>query len=157
MKKLFIQLSILAIVILFTSCTKHSYDEWVILNNTEYLVAVYAYDTNSEDDLNDESFVIQANSEYKVIKIISPPRDWEFPGIFKYPVIDSVVIIFNNERIIIQTCEYGDGAACQFPRNIMDHDNREDYIKTDINRNSYRFTYTLTQADYERAVPFEAK
>lgn len=163
MKKIVLQLSILAIVILFTSCTKHSYDEWVILNNTEYPVAVHAYDTDREDGLFDESFIIQANSEYNVPKG-NRGRYHELPGIFKNSDVDSVAIIFNNERIIIQTCdyEYGDdslrfGAACQFPRNIMDHDNREDYIKTDINRNSYRFTYTITQADYERAVPFEAK
>lgn len=162
MKKIIIQFSILAIVILFTSCNKTWYDDWVILNDTEYLVAVYAYDTDREDDLFDDSFVIQPNSEHKVLKG-NRGRYWDPPGIFNWEV-DSVAIIFDNERIIIQTCDYeaGDdglryGVACHFPRNIMDHDNREDYIKTDINRNSYRFTYTLTQADYERAVALEAK
>lgn len=162
MKKLFIQLSIPAIVILFTSCNKISHDDWVILNDTEYLVAVYAYDTDREDDLFDDSFLIQANSEYKVPKG-NRGRYWDPPGIFNWEV-DSILIIFDNERIIIQTCDYEVvddgllyGAACQFPRNIMDHNNREDYIKTEINRNSYRYTYTITEADYERAVPVEAK
>lgn len=162
MKKLFTQLSILAMVILFSSCEKAWYDDWIISNNTEYLVAVYAYDTDREDDLFDASFVIQPNSEYKVLKG-NRGRNRESQGIINWEV-DSVAIIFDNERIIIQTCdyEYGDdslrfGAACQFPRNIMDYNNREDYIKTEINRKSWRFTYTITQADYERAVPIEAK
>jgi hypothetical protein len=163
MKKIIIQLSILTIVILFTSCDKTWYDDWVILNDTEYLVEVYAYDTDREDDLFDDSFVIQPNSEHKVPKGRSGV-DADYQGIFKNPDADSVAIIFNNERIIIQICDYDGsddgrryGAACQFPRNIMDFYNREDYIKTEINRNSYRFTYTITQADYERAVPIEAK
>lgn len=162
MKKLFTQLSILAMVILFSSCEKAWYDDWIISNNTEYLVAVYAYDTDREDDLFDASFVIQPNSEYKVLKG-NRGRNRESQGIINWEV-DSVAIIFDNERIIIQTCdyEYGDdslrfGAACQFPRNIMDYNNREDYIKTEINRKSWRFTYTITQADYERAVALEAK
>lgn len=163
MKKLILKLSILAMVILFSSCEKAWYDDWIISNNTDYLITVYAYDTDRENDLFDASFLIQANSEYKVLKG-NRGRNRDFQGIFKDDGVDSVAIIFNNERIIIQTCdyEYGDdslrfGAACQFPRNIMDHNNREDYIKTDINRNSYRFTYTITQADYERALPMEAK
>lgn len=79
------------------------------------------------------------------------------PGIFEYPEVDSVLIIFDNKRIIIQTCEYEGGSACHYPRNLMDYDNREDYVQTEISTNSYRYTYTITEADYEKAVPIEAK
>lgn len=87
MKKLVLQLSILTVVILFTSCNKISHDDWVILNDTDYPVAIYAYDTDREDGLFDESFVIQANSEYKVPKG-NRGRNHEYPGIFKNYEVD---------------------------------------------------------------------
>lgn len=75
-----------------------------------------------------------------------------------YSGIDSVTIIFDNQRIIVQYCdEMRELAVCDIERNIMRDDNEEYFVKTEVEKRTTRYTYTLTEADYERAVAIEAK
>ncbi len=82
----------------------------------------------------------------------------EYQGVFTMGV-DSVVINFNNERNIIQSCALEDGAGCNFDRNIMNSGNEQDFIKRKRGKESghqqYSFTYTITEEDYNNAVPIE--
>jgi hypothetical protein len=155
MKKLMI--IILIPVFFLCACEKSWYHEYIISNDTNVEVTIYAYDTDVEPVFNSDVININAKSQYSVLK--GNGIDMDYQGVFTIGEVDSVVINFNNERSLIQSCafEYGDG--CNFDRNIMNFRNEQDFIKRNRGKASgqqqYSFTYTITQEDYNNAVPIE--
>lgn len=144
-------------IFFFCACEKSWYNEYVIFNNTDYKITISAYDTDVEPVYKSDFFTIDARSHYSVLK--GNGIDIDYQGVFNIGEIDSVVINFNDERMIIQSCEleYGDG--CNFDRNIMNYNNETDFVKTKIGKTSghieYRYTYTITEEDYNNAVAIE--
>jgi len=150
-------LLILFIIFFLCSCEKSWYHEYVIINDTDYNVTISAYDTDVNPTFNSDVITINPGSSYSVLKGNGLNADYH--GVFTIGEIDSVVIIFNNERSIIQTCNFEYGDACKFDRNIMDYNNESDFVKTKKGKSQgkqeYRFTYTITEEDYNNAVPIE--
>ena len=86
--------------------------------------------------------------------------DTDSPGIFPITT-DSVVIQFGSEKIAIQTCEGFFKEECTVERNIVNYWDEVNYIKKIIGREcgdkEYRYTYTITEEDYNNAVPIVDK
>lgn len=155
LNRISILFSFTAIIFLSSGCEKTWSDEYIIVNDTGYNVSIFAYDTKKDPFTENETFVINSSFEYKILKGRGFQAD--YPGIFKYPETDSVIIKFNNEKIIIQSCEFSQHISCDFDRSLMNYLNEEDFVKTEFEGRGTRYTYTIAEADYERAVPFEAK
>ena len=172
MKKIFITLS--AILLLgLNACETVYYYEYSIENETNYSIKIEGYDrfeivysndglTNTKTRNNDyltevEIINIQPNSNYSVFKGLGFVAEGQ--GVFGNVGIDSVNIIFDNQKALVQYCDEESLRNCYFERNIMNIDT--EYERVETGRSSgeieYSFTYTITVADYERAVPFEAK
>jgi hypothetical protein len=143
------------LIVLLASCEKTWYDEFVIVNSTNHQVLIDAYDTDIESELIHESINIAPKGNYSIFK--GNGFHGDIPGIFKDDEIDSVRIVFDNNKVIIQSCDYPSGVACEFSRNIMNFNNKEDYIVTKRGKSQgiqqYRYTYTITEEDYSNAVP----
>lgn len=153
--KISILFSFTAIIFLFSGCEKIWSDEYIIVNNTDYTISIFAYDSQTDPYTENETFSINNYSEYKILKGRGYHAD--YPGVFKNPETDSVIIKFNNEKIIIQSCEFSQHISCDFDRSLMNYLNEGDFVRTEFEGRGTRYTYTITEADYERAVPFEAK
>ncbi len=139
------------LLVLLASCERTWYQEFVVINDTNHQVLIDAYDTDVESGLIHESFEIAPKGNYSIFKGTGFHPD--VPGIFKDGEIDSVRIVFNNNKVIIQRCDARAGAACEFSRNIMNYNNRQDYTVTKQGNNRYKYTYIITEEDYDNAVP----
>ncbi len=157
----------LRVVILFLipiwGCEKDYYWEYKIINQTGYPIQMEGYDCinlsnnarNGNVEDSKEVIRIEASGIFTVTRargINSEPT-----GIFDNMGIDSVNIIFDSERIIIQYCELTSLSDCTIPGNIAGYETAYEKIKTgrSTGENEYRFIYTITEEDYNYAVPFE--
>ncbi len=151
------------ILIFLMGCEKVYYWEYVILNKTSYTITIKGYDRIdlnykrlTEINGSAETIVIQPFQKYETTRARGLNGD---PlGVFENMGIDSVNIIFNNEKILIQQCDEPSLTVCSnIIKNVADYDN--EYTKEKTGRssgeNEYRFTYTLTEEDYNNAVPIE--
>lgn len=158
----------LLFILIFSGCEKIYYYEYVIKNETNNYIKIVGYDRfefiytqnetiikrNSDLLLESESISIDPHSQYSVIKTRGFHAEPE--GIFSDIHIDSVNIIFNNNRILTQFCDsYPSLRTCNVKRNIMGYDS--EYKREKVGRSSrekeYRFTYTITEEDYNNAIP----
>lgn len=144
-------------MIIFCSCDPIWFNEYKIVNNTEYNVEIKAFDTDNDSNLKNETIKIEPYSAYSILKADGQSSD--FQGVFDNPAVDSVTITFADKRVIIQSCEANYGTACTFPRNIMNYNNESNYVKTKRGRSQghkeYTYTYTITEEDYNNAVPID--
>ena len=142
---------------LFYSCERSWYYEYVIENSTNHEVTIYAFDTDKGSTVNNETIEIPSKGRYSVLK--GNGFDGDYQGVFNTEEIDSVVICFDNSKLLIQSCTHSIGTSCEFDRNIMNYNNESDFIKTKRGKSQgheeYRFTYTITEEDYNNAVPIE--
>ena len=142
-------------VFFLCACEKSWYHEYIIINDTYVEVKVYTYDTDVKPVFISDIIIIKAKSQYSVLK--ENGIDLDYQGVFTNGEVDSVVISFNNERYIIQSCALGYGEGCKFDRNIMDFNNKQDFIKSIRGKSSgqteYQYTYTITEEDYNNALP----
>ena len=134
-------------VFFLCACEKSWYHEYIIINDTDVEVTIYAYDTDVEPVFNCDVINIKAKSQYSVLK--GNGIDLDYQGVFTIGEVDSVVINFNNERSIIQSCAFEYGEGCKFDRNIMDYHNEQDFIRLERGKSSgqqqYSYTYTITE------------
>lgn len=155
---------IVLVVILATSCDVTYSDEFVVLNDSNYDVRIEAYDcigadTQNEtlrrnDDFKKEVIEVKKGASYKVIHDTRGYSGFSSWSPFAEADVDSVVIIFNNERILIQSCSLIRLTDCEIERNMTDYEN--EYTREKRNRKEYRYTYTITNEDYDRAVAIGA-
>jgi hypothetical protein len=151
------------VLIFLIGCEKEYYWEYVILNETSSTITITGYD---RIDLNNKRLT-EINSSVETI-VIQPFKKFEATrarglngdplGIFENMGIDSVNIVFNTEKMIIQHCEEPSLTVCgSIVKNITDYDNDYEKVKTgrSSKENEYRFTYTITQEDYNNAVPIK--
>lgn len=152
----------LLLIILFflVGCEKVYYWEYVILNETNYVITIKGYDRfelNNKrfTDISDsvETIVIQPFQKYAIIRARGFQAD---PlGIFENMGIDSVNIIFSNEKILVQQCNESSLIDCEsITKNITDYNNEYKKEKTgrSSGENEFRFTYFITEEDYNNAV-----
>jgi len=155
---------IVLVVILATSCDVTYSDEFVIQNDSDYDVRIEAYDCigyglpneplKRNEDFKEEAMDIEKGKNFKVLHATRGFHGFDSWSPFKEEV-DSIVIVFKNERILIQSCSTSvslDG--CTIERNITDYEN--EYTREKRNRKEYRYTYTITNEDYDRAVAIGA-
>lgn len=172
MKYIFITLSTILLLGL-GACETVYYYEYSIENETNHSIRIESYDrfeiiysndgltytkTRNEDYLSVVEIInINPNSNYSVFKGLGFVGEGQ--GIFGNVDIDSVNIIFDDQKALVQYCDEESLRNCYFERNIMDLDTEYEKVKTGRSSGEieYRFTYTITEADYEKAVPFEAK
>ena len=96
----------LLILIVFTACKKLSTYEFVVTNSTEHLITIEAFYNGIVFSGGIESEVIKIKPYESYTNIVlSGPEDNTEIGIFKTNLIDSVNIIFDDQRIIIQSCQ----------------------------------------------------
>lgn len=142
-------LIIIGIIITIAACERLYYAEVIIQNNTEYYILIEA---NSKGEQL-ESIAIQPNDSYTVPQYYHP-EDGTYVKLFEDDWIDSVIIKFNNERIIIQNCEASQLELCsEVERNILLFELYYEY--EELGRKERQFTYYITKDDYQRAVPIE--
>ncbi len=146
--------------ILASGCETIWYNEFVIVNSTDHDIVITAFDVNgvSFDKINYlEQIVINAQSKYSVMKTYGYHA--EEPGVFISEEVDSVVIDFDNVMRITQVCNQILGSQCDFDSNIMNYNNSYDIVKTgkSSGRDEFRYTYTITEEDYNNASIIEGK
>ena len=142
----FILNAFLGIVLVLFSCSLRSYVEIIVENNTEYDVLIDGfYEGERIETISINSYDSYINSQY-----ISPEEALD-EQLFKEYEIDSVNIIFNNEKIIVQSCEKDLlQSCCYVEKNILEFGVSYEY--EDLGHKKNRYTYTLSEEDYERAV-----
>ncbi len=150
------------LMIMLYSCEKEYYWEYVIQNETNSEILIEGFDRfdwkgnrliNYSNPL--EEIDIKPDQNFSVRR--GRGLDNEPLGIFENFEIDSVNIIFDNKKIIIQVCDEHALSICDFERNILAYDTEYKREKTgrSSGENEYRFIYTITEEDYNNAVPIE--
>ncbi|MBN2300637.1 MAG: hypothetical protein JXC31_05570 [Acholeplasmataceae bacterium] len=132
--------------------TDIDYDTYTIKNETNKDVLILAYDKYYYfDSVNvaylSDSIVIYAEGQYKVEKRTG--EDHEPRGYFKSDGVDSVVILFSNQKKLIYVCDKVIGSACFDSRNIM---NWHEYSESTCEKNrGCDYVYKITNDDYVQA------
>ena len=137
-------LIILALIILaLSSCLKLIYYEVVIENNTEHDIKIEGFYNEGEI----EAISIKPYDSYVYPQYSAPKDSYR---LFQ-ECIDSVYITFDNEKVIEQCCTYDDydSGTCTTEKDIIPSG---DYEREDLGYKELRYTYTITEEDYERAV-----
>jgi len=134
-------------------------DEYVIENGTDHTVTIYyRFTEDIEGTITKlDTIEIMPNSEY--IELDRRGFNTDSPGVFPFTT-DSVLIKFDNEKILLQICDGFFKEECMVERNIVNYWNESNYSKKTIGRGDcgakeYRYTYTITEKDYDNAVPIE--
>lgn len=172
MKYIYITFGIILLLSL-GACETVYYYEYSIENETNHSIRIEGYDrfgivysndgltytkTRNEDYLSEVEIInISPNSNYSVFKGLGFVGEGQ--GIFGNVDIDSVNIIFNDQKALVQYCDEESLRNCYFERNLMNIDTEYEKVKTGRSSGEieYSFTYTLTETDYANAVPLEAK
>lgn len=139
-------LVIIGIFITISACERLYYAEVIVQNNTEHFIQIDAFFEGEAM----EGFSVQPNESHIVPQHFHP-EDGTYVTLFEENRIDSVTIKFNNERIIIQSCEEVYLDYCDIERNIMLFDVYYEY--EELGRKELQYTYFITEEDYNRALP----
>jgi hypothetical protein len=149
------------IVISLISFEKEYYWEYKIKNETSHSIKILGFDRFSylgirNEIIEAEIITIQPELSFSIVKsrgLYAQPL-----GIFQNWEVDSVNIVFDNRKVIVQFCnEYDILELCPVKRNITAYDT--EYKKENTGKrsgeNEYRFTYTITEEDYNNAVEID--
>jgi len=134
-----------------TSCNKVYHNTFIVENKTNKKIRIEGFATVYSKEINRSSvyfevFDIQPDSQYLFLKDIGESQQPQ--GVFEAPhIIDSVNIIFNNERIIKYTC-FEPGHFCFDKKNIL---NYEEYFEKYCGEHECIYTYTITEQEYDSA------
>ncbi len=128
-------------------------NQYVLQNETSHSIKIQAYYRLDILYLEkSERIFILPHGSYTVDK--QAGYHSEPLGVFNRWEIDSISIVFDEEKLLVQYCDSGPLSFCKLERNLMDFDAEYDTKK--IGRSSgkdeCRFTYTFTENDYEKAV-----
>jgi len=149
---------LLVFVFCGATCDVTYMDEFVVENHTEHSIRIegfvrntYNYNEGSfvkKEKVNPETILIQAFSTYTAFQNTRGYHADDPEGIFIQWFIDSVNIYFDEKKIITQVCDSASyTGACSI--DLLDIDNN--YTREKRNRKEYRYTYEITEKDYEHA------
>ncbi len=143
----------IALAIVLLGCLKTYNDTYVVINDTSKQVRIEAYVVESAKKYNEIPYLeevidIQPNSKFIIRK--GKGEEYQPRGIFKFEIIDSVNIIFSNQRIIRYKCNNVVDLVfiCNDKRNII---NYNEYYDRSCGKHECTHTYTITEADFESA------
>ena len=141
---------ICALLLSFIACHKISDVDMVIKNNTNKNIQIEAFYEKEKMEV----IAIKPFDSY-IRPLRYSPEDGPALRVFKTDLIDSVNIIFDNEKIIIQSCKESNilDYCWDVERNILDYNQYYNY--EDLGRKNYKYTYTITKEDYNNAVLIE--
>lgn len=158
-------LALFIMFFVFNGCT-YWYVEVIVENTTEHNIKIEGFYTElvftneisegvyegSYEEVRSEVISIQPYASYIQAQNYHP-EDSRYYYIFQEEPIDSVYIIFDDEKIIVQSCEEFELGLCGelVDRNILAIGVY--YDREDINRKEYHYTYRITEEDYQRALP----
>jgi hypothetical protein len=155
MKKSF---QIISLVFLFAliACESVWYDQYVIKNETSHIVKIIGYYTNTVGPLRKpDTIVIQQKGEYLTFRQVGFHR--ESGTIFRDSDLDSIYIVFDNKKSIVQKCEGNQQskllAFCNITKNILLTNSfvAEPMTQRKGDKKGEKYTYYITEADYIRA------
>jgi len=136
--------------------TDEDYDTYTIKNQTGKTLVVMAYDKYRYSDTIligiypssiSDSIHIPPLGQYSTKKRTG--EDDEPNGYFKSDGVDSVIILFNNEKRIIYVCDKVISSACFESKNIM---NWHKYSESTCEKNrGCDYVYNITKEDYIEA------
>ena len=145
-------LIIISIVFAITlsGCGKDYHNTFTVVNNTNKQVRIEGFAVKWSEKINrfsvySDSILIDANSEFSIQKGMGESRQPQ--GIFQSGEIDSVNIIFDNQKIIKYSCD-DEYHLCFDKRNLL---NYEEYFEKNCDEHECTYVYTITDADYESA------
>jgi hypothetical protein len=155
--KCFILIFCCSFLIFLTACPE-AYSEYqikrVINNQSSYDLKISAF---RSDDLAEEYAIKSSESAISVAdcskerahELCTPiSLDWSYDEF--YPPIDSVIILFSDNRKLVYCLEKGNCKGTNdVNRNIIMLNNYEPVT----GKNVYTHTYTITDSDYEKAIP----
>lgn len=145
------------IFFLFIGCEPMYTNKYIVRNETSHSINIQAYCRFGDADYlqKPERIYIAPHSSYTVVKQAGYHGDQE--GIFVRYEIDSVSILFDSTKVMVQFCENDLLKFCEVERNIMNIES--EYVAKKIGRssghNEYQFTYTITEGDYENATSID--
>ncbi len=145
-------LFVILICTVFTGCKDYQ-DTYVVNNKTDKNIQIEGFAVKwskltNRSPIYNELIEIQPNSKYIIKK--GKGESWEPHGIFKVEDIDSVLIIFNNERLISYSCNSINGVnLCNDTRNILFY---QKYYENNCGEHECTYIYTITDEDYDSAV-----
>jgi hypothetical protein len=137
------------LIFLFTACQKLLYVEVIVENDTGHNIQIKAFYRGAEL----EEVSIEPHGSYVRPQYIDREGGPDIRLFQDYPV-DSVIILFDNQKIIVQSCEQPELVYCyNIERNILNYSINYDH--EDLGRKKLRYTYTITEEDYNNAVPID--
>ena len=138
---------LLAMVFVLSAC-QLLYVEVIVVNNTDHHVEIKGF----YEGVESEVIFIKPYESYVNPQYIDREGGPSVQLFHDYP-IDSVNIIFEGVKIIVQSCQESELALCpDVERNILNFELM--YELEDDGRNERRYIYTLTEDDYNNAIPF---
>ena len=138
----YLKFVIVFLIFIISSCSKSTSYFVFVENNTKYNVQIIGFYNAVKID----AILIEPYDVYfdRLIYYEEPILLFE-----RYHKIDSVNIVFDSNKVIVQSCDLDELRFCSnIEQNILDFDLSYEYDKKD--NNSY--TYVITDEDYERAV-----
>jgi hypothetical protein len=145
----------------FSSCESSWFDEYVVKNETNHTIQIIAYfDNQYSGKLKPEIHNIAPQKE--VITLKSVGFKAQDGGIFINAFADSIQIIFDNNRVITQSCHKApliNAVGCKIDRNLMRFSNPNYTISSMSYRKGSkrgtRYEYIITEQDYQRSSPLK--
>ncbi len=164
--RLMIYIAFFAIIFVFNGCSTYWHVQVIVENTTSHSIKIEGFYTEvvyteeiSEgvyegfyEEVGSEVITIQPYGHYLQAQNFHPEDSRYYYLFLEYP-IDSVYITFDEEKVIVQSCEEHELGLCGelVERNILAIGLY--YDREDIDRKEYNFTYQITEEDYDRALP----
>ena len=141
------------LLIVFNSCTFYQrdwYDVYKVENNTKLSVNIEAHYLNYQVNLVD-SFSINAGDYYQTEKTYG--EGGQESGVFRFGDPDSVIIKFEDNRYIIQKCDYYNSLnPCDIEKNLINYYDYYERIELDGKKDGrYLYVYSITEDDYNES------
>lgn len=158
-------IALVVMIFVFTGCSTYWHVQVIVENTTGHNIKIEGYYTEVVFTEEISEGIYEGTYEEVRSEVISMrpyenyiqpqdfhPEDSRYYYLFLEEPIDSVYIIFDNEKIIVQSCEEYELALCwDVERNILELGVY--YEHEDIDRKEYHLTYRITEDDYNRALP----
>jgi hypothetical protein len=128
------------------SCQRYTDVEVIIENNTEHQIQIEAFHEGEKLEVLD----IEPYDNYIVAQKFHPEDSHIY--LFQDSPVDSVNIIFDSVKIIVQSCLENDLGLCpEVYRNILSFGLNYEYYE--LARLESQYLYFITEEDYDRAIP----
>jgi len=155
-----------AMIFVFTGCSTYWHVQVIVENTTGHNIKIEGFYTEvvfveeisdgiyegTYEEVRSEVISIQQYESYFQAQNFHPEDSRDYHLFIEEP-IDSVFIIFDDEKVIVQSCGENELGICPelVERNILAISLY--YDREDIGRKEYHFTYRIAEEDYNRALP----